>query len=258
MAMNDKQLDALANSCKWRNIHQRLAALLDVLERAGCFILRRGTIESYYRFADAQTSLGKPSAALEEVSGFSEEGPAFVEANYADLVRGLSRSFGDRRKSSCGLASQEALKSLSSSSNMHSRCANGTWSACLGPCRLLITESSGEPVRALRHAADTQRIDEARAVRDLVLAVAAPALGNISTGVSEIGLNVLVSTLVGETASILKLSTEVGPDGAQHLVINLNSQVLNVSGFPIRLRQGLDPILQVDDQLGIVRDARSA
>jgi hypothetical protein len=28
---------------------------------------------------------------------------------------------------------------------MHSRCANGTWSACLGSCRLLITESSGEP-----------------------------------------------------------------------------------------------------------------
>lgn len=191
MAMEDTQLDALPNKSHWRKMRQRLSALFEVLESAGCFILQRGTIESYYRFANTQTSVGKPIAALEEVRGFSQEGRDFVEANYADLIR------------------------------------------------------------ALRYASDTEPIDEARAVRDLVLTVAAPALANVSSGMSDSGLNVHVAALVGESASILELTTEVGAGGAQHLVINLDSQVLNISGFPIRLRQGLDPIVQVNNEPGI-------
>ncbi len=48
-------------------IRKRLAALLDLLEVVGCFVLRRGSIESYYRMSDPLTSMEKPTAAAVEM-----------------------------------------------------------------------------------------------------------------------------------------------------------------------------------------------
>jgi hypothetical protein len=191
LPMQDSQLNDLSNSSSWRDMHRRLTALLDVLESAGCFILRKGTIESYYRFAGTQVPVGKPSTAVREVDGFSQEGREFVETNYADLVR------------------------------------------------------------ALRFASDKQPISEAKAVRDLLLAVAAAALGNLSPTVSENELNILVTSLIGERASIVSLSLDNNTDGTPDLLIDLNSHVLDVTGFPVRLQKGSDLIVQIDRQLGI-------
>jgi len=45
----DTELSTLATDNAWINIKQRISALLEVLEKSGLFLLRRGSIESYYQ-----------------------------------------------------------------------------------------------------------------------------------------------------------------------------------------------------------------
>ena len=44
-------LSTWPNTKDWKSIKARITALYDILEELGCFILRRGAIESYYAFA---------------------------------------------------------------------------------------------------------------------------------------------------------------------------------------------------------------
>lgn len=75
----------------WLNLKERLVALLDFLEGEGCFILRKGTIESYYTIASQQNA-GKPAAAAEEVIAIRSKEAAEVEDQYADVLRCLKRA----------------------------------------------------------------------------------------------------------------------------------------------------------------------
>lgn len=52
---------------------KRINVLFDILENLGCFILRRGAVESYYAFSPNTTLNGKPSAAANEVSYWEEK-----------------------------------------------------------------------------------------------------------------------------------------------------------------------------------------
>lgn len=76
--------DTLLNGIKIR-----LEVLLELLEELGCYILRYGTIESYYRFADRNTSDGKPSAAVEEIEGMQDLPKSEIESKYIEIVRCL-------------------------------------------------------------------------------------------------------------------------------------------------------------------------
>jgi predicted ATPase len=67
----------------------RLVALLDILELAGCFILRKGTIENYYNFADDTRNYGKPSAAIEEIEELLKQENTFINEKYSDILRAL-------------------------------------------------------------------------------------------------------------------------------------------------------------------------
>lgn len=67
----------------------RLVALLDILELAGCFILRKGTIENYYNFVDDSRNSGKPSAAIEEIEELLRQENTFINENYSDILRAL-------------------------------------------------------------------------------------------------------------------------------------------------------------------------
>lgn len=73
-------------------MQKRLAALLDLLESQGCFVLRRGTIESYYLAQTAGSISDKPTAAAEEVAAFSATSDLDLQANYADVLRCLKRA----------------------------------------------------------------------------------------------------------------------------------------------------------------------
>lgn len=84
---NDVGLSKLATDDAWTNIKARLIALLDLLEQCGLFILRRGSIESYYLNSDQFTSIGKPSAAVSEIDHLNQLSHQEIQTAYSDVVR---------------------------------------------------------------------------------------------------------------------------------------------------------------------------
>lgn len=85
----DSEINQWPNNNEWMQIKKRLVTLFDILEHVGCFILRKGTIESYYQFASNDTYDEKPSKASEEVGNLDEIDTSIIETNYSDIVRAL-------------------------------------------------------------------------------------------------------------------------------------------------------------------------
>jgi energy-coupling factor transporter ATP-binding protein EcfA2 len=71
----------------WLGMKNRLAALLDLMENSGCFVLRQGSIESYYRLSSQSTSQEKPSAAAVEMEYIDQLEPEQILDYYADIAR---------------------------------------------------------------------------------------------------------------------------------------------------------------------------
>ena len=65
----DAVISGINNGTNWTSIKSRLTTLLNFLEKLGCFILRKGTIEAYYRHTNKLTNDEKPNAASYEVNG---------------------------------------------------------------------------------------------------------------------------------------------------------------------------------------------
>ncbi|TFW17106.1 ATP-dependent nuclease [Duganella callida] len=80
-------LNKLAADNAWGKIKTRITALLDLLEQCGLFILRKGSIESYYLTADQLTSIGKPSVAVSEIDHFNQHSHSDLSASYSDVIR---------------------------------------------------------------------------------------------------------------------------------------------------------------------------
>lgn len=72
-----------------RSLKKRITVLFDILEKLGCFILRRGAVESYYAFSPNTTFNGKPSAAANEVSYWEDKSNEQIYAQFSDIVRSL-------------------------------------------------------------------------------------------------------------------------------------------------------------------------
>lgn len=68
----------------------RYRALLDALEKVGCFFLRRGAIENYY--ADTSGGAGKPARASTEADRLEALNFAQLADGYPELVRALRRA----------------------------------------------------------------------------------------------------------------------------------------------------------------------
>lgn len=81
------ELSKLPTHIEWTSIRQRLTALLDVLEKLGLFVLRRGTIESYYQKSDRFASIEKPSAAADEMEYIGQCEKLALQEPYADILR---------------------------------------------------------------------------------------------------------------------------------------------------------------------------
>jgi hypothetical protein len=84
---DDSELNKLTNDGAWTKIKTRFTALFELLEQCGLFILRKGSIESYYLSADQFTSIGKPSAAVTEIDHLNQLTSEEVEVAYSDVVR---------------------------------------------------------------------------------------------------------------------------------------------------------------------------
>jgi hypothetical protein len=101
------ELSSLVNYEAWVSIKKRVSALLDVLESVGLFVLRRGSIESYYQKSDQLTSVGKPSAAADEMEHISQLDKTSLQAPYADILRCVK--FASESESIC---EADALRDL--------------------------------------------------------------------------------------------------------------------------------------------------
>lgn len=85
----DEDLLKWPNHNDWNSIKTRLCVLFDILEELGCFVLRKGAIESYYLFSKNDTFNGKPSAAATEATSLEDLPDEQVRTQYADIVRAL-------------------------------------------------------------------------------------------------------------------------------------------------------------------------
>ncbi len=74
---------------EWKSIKSRIEALLAKLAEVGCFVLKKGAVESYYKFSSNTTYSEKPSAAVEEISYISEKDISFINENYNDIIVAL-------------------------------------------------------------------------------------------------------------------------------------------------------------------------
>ena len=86
-----------------------------------------------------------------------------------------------------------------------------------------------------------ETINEAEALRDVLLSIAAPALAKLQSGGDTQAVNVIAKTILGDRAGIFELEVT---DGV--LSIFIKSKILDVAGFPLRLRKDDDVIKQVN------------
>jgi len=184
----DAIISAVNNGANWVAIKSRLSTLLDFLEKLGCFILRKGTIEAYYRHAATLTNDEKPNAASYEVNGLMDESMEVVNSEYADIIRSMV------------------------------------------------------------YCSQAKEINEAEAIRDLLLAVAAPALASINEETTEADLRLFSSNLFGAKSSLFKLG-KVTEEKDVFLTIDLESNILEVEGFPLKIKKGTNPIEIVNSSL---------
>lgn len=73
----------------WCSMQISLDNLLSSLEKIGCFVLRKGAIESYYQFAPSTTYDEKPTKAVEETSNLQDQSEAYIREKYGDIIRAL-------------------------------------------------------------------------------------------------------------------------------------------------------------------------
>lgn len=83
-AVGEDELSNWPNAEDWRSLKIRITALFDILEELGCFVLRKGAIESYYTFAPNTTYDGKPSAAAIEIGGLASKTNEELLEQYED------------------------------------------------------------------------------------------------------------------------------------------------------------------------------
>ena len=73
----------------WCSMQISLDNLLSSLEKIGCFVLRKGAIESYYQLAPSTTYDEKPTKAVEETSNLQDQSEAYIREKYGDIIRAL-------------------------------------------------------------------------------------------------------------------------------------------------------------------------
>lgn len=170
------------------SVRNRLITLLDFLEKLGCFILRKGTIESYYLYSDSLSKDEKPNAASNEATCLiSEKDDVVIEA-YQDIFR------------------------------------------------------------ALEYCSNAAKINEAEAIRNMLLAIVTPALASITEKTTDSDLKIFGTNLFGAKSSLFNLSVEKNGEGLC-LNIDLNTDILEVEGFPFKIKKEENPIQVVNYNL---------
>ena len=106
------ELATWPDSHEWISLKKRITVLFDILENLGCFILRRGAVESYYAFSPNTTFNGKPSAAANEVSYWEDKSNEQIYAQFSDIVRSLQFAALDKTVDESFAVKKELLSEL--------------------------------------------------------------------------------------------------------------------------------------------------
>ena len=106
------ELATWPDSHEWTSLKKRINVLFDILEKLGCFILRRGAVESYYAFSPNTMLNGKPSAAANEVSYWEEKSNEQIYAQFSDIVRSLQFAALDKTVDESFAVKKELLSEL--------------------------------------------------------------------------------------------------------------------------------------------------
>lgn len=97
LSLSGSEVNDLANAEKWSSMKDRLKVVLRLLEDSGCFILRKGAIESYYQASDIYTSEGKPTAAVDEIDYLDQLSAEEIKEKLNDLVRCIEHASEGKR-----------------------------------------------------------------------------------------------------------------------------------------------------------------
>jgi len=98
LTAGDEKIDEWPHSSEWSSLKRKIEALLDALAEAGCFVLRRGTIEDYYFHVDAddvltgEQSPSKPKLAIDESERIKSRSKDHAKSQYEDVVRALEHA----------------------------------------------------------------------------------------------------------------------------------------------------------------------
>ena len=184
----DAFISSLNNGSEWLSIKNRLSTLLAFLEKLGCFILRKGTIEAYYQHSATLTNDEKPNAASYEASNMMHDKDEDIQKAYADIIR------------------------------------------------------------AMVFCAHAKEINESKAIRDLLLAIVSPALASINKDTTDSDLMIFSNNLFGAKSSLFKLTKHIDGEDV-FLNVELATDILDVGGFPIKIKKGTNPIEIVNSSL---------
>ena len=88
-SQNDEDVLRWDGGKEWYTLRARIDSVLKALEKAGCYVLRKGAIESYYQFANNAAYEEKPSNAVKEVEGMTSLPNDDIETHYDVMVRAL-------------------------------------------------------------------------------------------------------------------------------------------------------------------------
>ena len=83
-----------------------------------------------------------------------------------------------------------------------------------------------------------------------MLAIVSPALANIKKDTTDNELTTYSKSLFGSKASLFNLGKEL--DGEDiYLTVSLASEILEVDGFPLKIKKGSNPIELVNNFLNL-------
>ena len=86
---NDDEIRQWNDSQEWIYTKKCIEAVMKALAELGCFILKKGAIESYYLHDKGCINSEKPSAAVEEVSFLEEKDMDSINMSYFDVINAI-------------------------------------------------------------------------------------------------------------------------------------------------------------------------
>jgi hypothetical protein len=107
-----------------------------------------------------------------------------------------------------------------------------------------IQNAYGDAIRCIKSASASEAISESEAVRDLLLAAAAPAMAKLMDEKSDQEIQIIVKSILGDRSDIFKFQIQNGA-----LEISVASKILDLKGFPLTLHKSDDIVKKISSAL---------